>query len=85
MTPTPDYKREIQILTELVLDLYAKNAALAAATIRDRVSVGPGNITEAETKAYDSLSRLPEVQALIQHIDGATLEAARKVLKDFRG
>ena len=50
-----------------------------------RTDVAPGDITEAETAAWANPGKLPEIDSLIQYTDETTLEAAKKVLKDFRG
>jgi hypothetical protein len=79
---TPDYKTQIEILTEMVLDLYAKNAALANTTLG--IVSNPDSLRETEQEAWGSLSRLPAIENLVEKVETSTLEAAKQALRDFR-
>jgi hypothetical protein len=77
----PDHDTQIAILTGMVLDLYARYAALANTTLG--VVSNPDSLRETEKEARDALFHLPEIVNLIERVDTAAFEAARPVLRDF--
>jgi hypothetical protein len=66
----------------MVLDLYAKNAALANTTLG--IVSNPDSLRETEQEAWGSLSRLPAIENLVEKVETSTLEAAKQALRDFR-
>lgn len=83
-TSTPDYKTEIAILGDLIVDLYVKHRALETVLVRRCDSIAVGDLRGVLPEIRAKMENLPEIQKLRQVLDRTTLEVAAQVLKDFR-
>ena len=82
MPDTSDYKTQVSFLIEMVMDLYAKNAALAGIVLGS-VS-NREDLQEAEREAWKAIGLLPETAPLLDAVDNENLGALSRALRGFR-
>lgn len=75
---------EIEVLTDLILDLHVQHVALATLVCRKCPNIAVGDLRDAVNELRQRMESIPQIQKLRQVADLPTLEAAAQVLKDFR-
>jgi len=73
--PEPNYQTQIAVLAEMVLDLYVKHNALAAAFLQ--IASNRDDLRELEKEVWAEIGDLQPIKALIEKVDVKTLEDSR--------
>lgn len=84
MTPdNSDHAKQIETILELIIDLYAKNEAIAAVILE--TGSNRDELLELERVARQKLLQLPGLSELSGLAQISNLEVIRQSFRDFRG
>lgn len=83
MPETPDYKTEIALLVEMVLELYARDIGIRSC-LAGRQVVWQPDLDEYIRVAEKSLACRPEVESLRRSVDSQNLSGLLQVMKGLR-